>query len=146
METSREQYAVPTRRGRIVYLFLLATFVALNFSVEPALEYLSPSLSEDASLAELSARIKWQDQLFMYICFLSVLIFGTFAMLCFKWGYQTYATQRFPPDGAFVLFKTKIRVGVYARRIAFLYYFLSIIFLVYVIGSIYFAWNVWRDI
>ena len=108
MKTTREQYAVPTRRGRIVYLFLLLSFVALYFSVEPSLEYLSPSLSEDASLAELSARIKWQNQLFVYICFLNVLIFGALAMWLFKWGYQTYATQKFPPDGAFVLFKTKI--------------------------------------
>jgi len=146
METTREQFAVPTRLGRIVYLFLLGTFLALYFSVEPAVEFLAPSANDDASIAELSAAIKWYDQLFVYIGVLSALIFGLFAMLLFRWGYRAYSTQKFPPDGAFVLFRTKIRLGAYARMMAFSYYFLSIISLTYVLGLIYFAWSVWRDI
>ena len=146
METTTEQFAVPTRLGIIISLCLLGTFVALYFSVEPVVEYLSPSPNEDASLADLRASLDRYDQLFVYICVLSVLIFGMFAMLLFRWGYQAYSTEKFPPDGAFVLFKTKIRVGAYARRMAFLYYLLSIIFLVYILGLIYFGWIVWRDI
>ncbi len=92
METTRDQYAVPTQLGRIVYWSLLGCFVALYFTVEPAIENLSPSLNEDASLAELRAAANWQDQLFVYICLLSVFIFG--CLQCCSLGGDINLTPR----------------------------------------------------
>ena len=115
-------YEQPSRKALVIVLFMLLFVVLANF-VDPAIALLTPG--PEASLPERNEAV---DRMVLVAFLMSVLAFSLIAsvgLYFFRLGYGSAVSRRFPPLGATVVLRTRVRVGRAAVAMGWCYIALS---------------------
>lgn len=146
MSDREPEYVYPSKRAIYTFWALLALFIAIAFSLQLIIDYLSPKTTDHLSLLQLQASADWYNRVFIFECIAGAFIFGGLGIWHFLYGYRITKFSKFPPPDGFVLMKTKIRRGAESRNYAIYYYAVAMLSVMWTIACIYFAWDALHDI
>ena len=137
-DMAEEQYLEPTRGAQVIVLVVLILTALFLATLEPVLNYLTPS--ESAPLEELERGGRLLELLwlafFVAAVFLSLIWMAYFLRL----GYRTFEFGSFPPPGAMVLARTRVRTGREAKISGWLAVSFGLLMVVPAVALGYLVW------
>jgi hypothetical protein len=104
-----ELYLEPNRRAQVIVLSLLVVGGLIIASIEPALNYLTPSKS--ATLEEVESGGRSLMLFLMGSFFIFVILSLIWAVYFARLGYRALKSGSFPPPGTLVVARTRVRTG-----------------------------------
>ncbi|MEQ1589662.1 MAG: hypothetical protein ABL902_04835 [Gallionella sp.] len=108
-----ELYLEPSRKAQIVFLLVIILAALLFASINPFIDYLTPS--QGASSEDLKAGARLLASLALVPQVIVFLIMLFWAAYFGRRGYRTIKFGIFPPVGSIVIWRTKIRTGEQAN-------------------------------
>lgn len=119
---AEELYLEPSRKAQVILLLVLISGGLVAASIGPLIDYLTPSKS--ATLEELESGGRSVMLVLMATFFVCVILSLIWASYFLRLGYRALQSGSFPPPGAVVVARTRVRTG----RVALISGWLSIAF------------------
>ena len=104
-----ELYIEPNRKTQIIVLLVIIFAALIIASIELMVSYLTPSLT--APLEELEAGARLLLLLALCVNVAGVVLSVIWVVYFARIGYRTFKFGNYPPPGAIIVFRTKVRTG-----------------------------------
>ena len=133
-----ELYLEPNRRTQTIVLLMIIFGILLFASIDPMISYLTPSKS--APLADLERGAKLLGLLASLFFVFALVISLIWAAYFGRVGYRSLKLGSYPPSGAIVVLRTRVRTGKQAVIAGYLSILLAVLFGLFTIPMGYAIW------